>query len=93
MQFVILKSKYLDNSPYTIIYKEEDIYYYSSSKISDMQVYWNHSIQNVLNNSIIKIITDSDTPAWIKYVAINDIVWLDIDKPEYIPTQYPELFI
>ena len=32
-------------------------------------------------------------PDWIKYVAVNDIIWLDIDKPENIPTQYPELFI
>ena len=93
MQFAILKSKYLDNSPYTIVYKEENIYYYSSLKTHDTEVYWNLNIQNVLDTNTTRIIADFNMPNWIKYVAINDIIWLDIDKPENIPTQYPELFI
>jgi hypothetical protein len=88
MQFAILKGRYYD---YTIVYKEEDTYYYLSSKTDDTKVYWNPNIQDVLDNSIMK--TDCNIFTWIKYVAVNNIIWLDIDKPENIPIKYPELLI
>ena len=94
MQFAILKNRYSNNNDkYTIIYKEEDIYYYSFPKTRSPQIYWNNSIRNILNDSIIEMVTNFNMPNWIRDVAANNIIWLNIDKPENIPTQYPELLI
>ena len=93
MQFAILESKFSNYHEYTIVYKEEDIYYYSFPKLKSPQIYWNNNIQNVLKNSTIKKVTDFDMPSWINRIVINDIIWLDIDKPENILILYPELFI
>ena len=91
MQFAILENSIYR---YTIIYKEKDTYYYSLPKNTiPTGIYWNNNIQKILDNSTIIISKNPDMPNWIKHITSNDIVWLDIDKPENMPIQYPELFI
>ena len=92
MQFAILQNRNPIRG-YTIVYKEKDTYYYSFPKTRSPRIYWGPSIQNVLDNSTIEIVTNFNMSDWLRYVAINDITWLNIDKPENISTQYPELFI